>query len=105
VHASKTQYAELLEHAFRGELVRAASAHLVPPSEKVSYTVIDVLIDRSVRLQASPIAEVRRPPAQKRVEPIAHFNPCPGIAGHQDFSDLRLEGTSKNSDLREFVRV
>jgi hypothetical protein len=45
---------------------------------------IDIISGRAV-------AEVRRPSAQKCVEPIAYAGPGPVVARYQEFSDLGLD--------------
>ena len=64
MHASKAQHTERSEHNIIGELLCAASFHIVPSAEEVPDAIVDVLIDGSVYLQASAVAEVRRPTQQ-----------------------------------------
>jgi hypothetical protein len=58
-----------------------APLHLVPSGEEVPNAVIDVVIDRPIGLQPIAVAEVRRPSAQKCVEPIGYAGSGGGIPG------------------------
>ena len=73
MHASEVQHPEFSEDGLTGEASRATTLHLVPLDEEVSHAIMDVLVDRAVRRQASAIAEVCRPAAQETVQLIAHF--------------------------------
>ena len=61
MHASEGQNANLPEHQFAWEVSAAAALHLVPLSEKVPHMVVDMIVDRPVRLQPGAVAEVVRP--------------------------------------------
>ena len=71
----KPHHSALPEDIVVGKAACTAPRLLVPPSEEVPHTIIDVVVDRPVRLQAGAIAEVRGPTAQKAVELVSHVRP------------------------------
>src|SRR5437870_2435234 len=57
----ETNNAQRAEHPFLGELAGAERRHLVTPPQKVPHTVIDILVNRPVRLRGSTASEVCSP--------------------------------------------
>src|ERR1700690_1202468 len=55
------KYAQGPIHPFRRELASALRGHLVPPSQKVPYPIVNVVVYRLIRLARSPYAEVLPP--------------------------------------------
>jgi hypothetical protein len=91
MHASKAQHTERPEHNIIGELLCAASFHVVPSAEEVPDATVDVVIDGPVCLQASAVAEVRRPTQQQPIQSVTHIWPRPFVAGNQDVANLCLD--------------
>jgi hypothetical protein len=91
LHAVETLHAEVPEHFRIGKPSDAAPWLLVPSSEEVPDTVMDMMIDGPIRRQARAIAEIRRPAGQKPVQSSAHLGPWPFLAGSQEIADLGLD--------------
>src|SRR5208283_718642 len=78
----QANHAQGAEHPFLGELMGALRGHLLAPSQKVPYLVVDMLVNRPISLRRAPTAEIRAPAVQCLVQPFAHFRPWPHVAGH-----------------------
>src|SRR5476649_441951 len=61
----------------------ALRLHLVPPSQEMPHTLLDVFIEHLVGLRWAPPSEIRFPALQLLIQPIAHFFPGRYIAGPQ----------------------
>ena len=62
---TKPENAQFLKgHRIR-ELAGASRLHPMAPPQEVAYALIDMIVDCSIGQQASPVAEVRRPPSQQ----------------------------------------
>src|SRR5215813_1632491 len=70
MHAAQAQHAVGPEDFSCGEPAGATRSHLVPPTEEVAHPVVDVVVNGPVGHQARPVAEVRGPATQHRVEPV-----------------------------------
>ena len=91
MHADESVYAEAPVYVISGELPRTRVAHFVPTLEEVFDAVIDVVIDRPIRLQPGAMVEVRRPATQHPVELVTHHWPWARIARCQDFTNRCLD--------------
>jgi len=85
--------------------------YLMTSTQKMKNAFIDVVINRTIRRQSSPIAEVAGPTPQQGVQPIPHYRPDTNIAGVQDGSHLLLQpgealpGWTKPPVFQEAVHV
>src|SRR5450759_4662707 len=79
------------EHPFLRELAGALRRHLVTPPQKVPHFVIDMLVNRPVRLARGTAAEVCSPAFQYLIQPLAHLFPWLHVARHQQLSHFRLD--------------
>jgi len=77
------QNAEFPEHFLVWKIPGASRWHLLMPSQEVSHTVIDKVVNGSVGPQSCPIAEVLGPSSEYSVQagrrPELHFRGLPGI--------------------------
>src|SRR5215471_9415412 len=91
LETAELQYAQLPEHRWDTEAVGAAGVHLVTPPQEMPYALINVIVNRPIRRDAGPVAEVRRPAPQNLIQPVPHFLPGPRVAGYQKVSHLFLD--------------
>ena len=88
MHTTQTQNAQRTEDHIVRQNACAARRHLMPPSQEMTHSGRDMIIDRALRLPSSPVAEVVRPAAQNAVEPVSDFRPRALIAGYQHLVQL-----------------
>ena len=81
MQASQEHDAALAVDMVTGEAARTAPGLIVPARKEVSNTIIDVVINRTVRLQTGAIVEVGRPTAQQAVQSVSHVGPPSHLAG------------------------
>src|SRR5215469_15092934 len=55
------------------------------------YALIDVVVNRPIRLGPGSVAEVRRPASQNLIQPVPHFLPSPRVARYEKVSHLFLD--------------
>src|SRR5512147_1698644 len=91
MNAPEVKHPERAEYRFARKAGGAVRGHLVTSNQEATDPLVDVVVDRAIRRQAGAVAEVRRPPPQQAVEPIAHLGPATHIAGYEHSADLRLE--------------
>ena len=80
MHASEAQDAVGAEDFRCRKAACATRLHLVPAAEEVAHRIVDMIVHGAVRHQARPVAEVCRPAAQHRVEPVADPRLPPAFA-------------------------
>ena len=78
-------------HPFRRELAGALRRHLVPPSQKVPYPIINVLVHRPMRPTRAPYAEVLPPALQLPIQLATNLLPGRPVLAIQQFSHLLLD--------------
>src|ERR1017187_4220938 len=78
-------------HPFRRELAGALRGHLVPPSQGIPHTIVNVFIDRPIRLTRAPDAEVLRPALQLPIQLLTDVRPGCHVPAIQQFSHLLLD--------------
>ena len=88
MHTTQTQNAQRAEDHIVRQNARAPRRHFVPPSQEVTNTPRDVIIDRSIREQSGAVVEVGRPATQDAVQPVAYLRPRAPIAGDQHLVHL-----------------
>src|SRR5712692_9394964 len=70
---------ELVANTYRGTPRR----HLVAVPQEVPHSLVDVVIDRSIRHQPGPVTKVVRPPSQDTIQAITHVGPRGHVLAHQ----------------------
>src|SRR5215471_13428329 len=55
------------------------------------YALINVVVNRPMRRDPGPVAEVRRPASQYLIQPVPHLFPRPRITGYEKVSHLFLD--------------
>ena len=88
---TQAQNAQFVEDHSIQESAGAGRFHPMAPRQEVPHASTDMIVDRSISLVASPVAEVRRPSSQLLVQAVAHFFPGPHITGPQEVSHVLLD--------------
>ena len=71
--------------------ISVTSRHLVALHQEVPHAIVDIRIDRPLRHQPGPIAEVGGPAEQQAVQLASNLGPRTLVAGDQEIADLPLE--------------
>ena len=61
------------------------------PSEEMPYAVVDVIVDRLIRLPPRAVAEVCGPAFQHLIQPIPYLRPRSDVVGCQKISHSLLD--------------
>src|ERR1035438_9742990 len=87
----QAKHTKRAEHPFLGELAGALRGHLVTPSQKVPYRVVDISVNRPVSLAPSAPAKVCSPAVQNLIQPLTHLFPGGYVTRHQMVSHFRFD--------------
>src|SRR5579875_3367229 len=98
MHVTQTQHAQRSKDNVVRQTARAPRRDMVPLLQEAPGAFLDMLVDGPIRLQPGAVAEITRPAAQNAVQPVAHFRPCPLVAGHQHV--VHLLSQSRHALLR-----
>ena len=72
---TEPEYTVLTVDLVRGKLDSALRLHLVPPSQKMSHTLLDMFVDVLKYPPRTPQFEIRFPADQNLIQPVAHIFP------------------------------
>ena len=81
LHFPQPEDTQFSEHLGERVLGVATRWHLMTPPQEMPYTIVNVMIDRLIRISSRTVAEVSGPAFKHLIQLVPHLGPRPNLTG------------------------